>query len=112
MKINFNEIEETIQKNFWSGDGEFVSKVYNDGLNKILIGKLKKGCSIGLHKHTNTSEIIYVLSGEGIMAYNGKEERLIKGDCHYCPDSNSHTFKNVSDEDLIFFACIPTHKNN
>lgn len=110
MKINFNEIEDTVQKNFWDGDGEFISKVFNDGLNKILIGKLKKGCSIGLHQHVGTSEIIYVLSGSGIMTYNGVEENLSKGDCHYCPNTNSHTFRNINDEDLIFFAVIPNHK--
>ena len=44
------------------------------------------------------------------MTYNGVEENLSKGDCHYCPNTNSHTFRNINDEDLIFFAVIPNHK--
>ena len=112
MKINFNEIEEVTNYNFNGGDGYFKPRIFNDGLNKILMGKLEKNCSIGLHKHTGTSEIIYVISGSGIMTTDGIEEVLKPGDVTYCREGHSHTFKNVSDEDLIFFAVIPNHGEN
>ena len=40
--INFNEIEEVVIKNFNNGEGEIIARIYNDGLNKILIGTLKR----------------------------------------------------------------------
>lgn len=112
MKINFNEILEQVNYNFNGGEGQFKPRIFNDGLNKILIGKLEKNCSIGLHKHTGTSEIIYVISGSGIMTTDGIEEVLNPGDVTYCREGHSHTFKNVCDEDLIFFAVIPNHGEN
>lgn len=110
MKINFKEIEETVVDNFNNGDGKFINRTFNDGLNKILIGKLKKNCSIGLHEHIVNSEIIYVISGEGKMIANNEEEILKAGDVHYCKMGSRHTFRNEKEEDLIFFAVIPNHK--
>ena len=110
MKIDFDNIDYEIKNNFNGGEKHFKLKSFNDGLNKILIGKLEKGCSIGLHKHEGTSEIIHVISGEGIMLCDGEEEILKPGDIHYCKNGHSHSFRNENDEDLIFFAVIPNHK--
>ena len=74
------------------------------------MGRLEKNNSIGLHRHDGTSEIIYVISGRGIMETDGKEEVLTKGMVTYCEMGHFHTFKNVDDEDLCFFVVIPNHK--
>ena len=110
MIIDFNEIEEKQNHHYWDGDGDFLARIYNDGLNKILRGKLKKGSSIGIHKHDNTSEIIYVISGSGVVHCNGDTKIISAGDCHYCKDGSSHSLANPFDEDLVFFAVIPTYK--
>ncbi len=110
MKINFNEMAEEIKKEFNGGVGVFNAKITNDGLNKILMGRLQKGNSIGLHTHDTSSEIIYVISGKGIMTTDGVEEILTKGDVTYCPMGHNHTFRNDFDEDLKFFAVVPNHK--
>ena len=106
MKIDFNNIEAEIKNNFNNGEKYFEVKTYNDGLNKIMMGKLIPGASIGLHTHTDSSEIIYVLSGSGKNICNGIEERLNPGDTHYCKKSSNHTFINDGNEDLIFLAIV------
>ena len=74
---------------------------------KITIeGKLKPGCSIGLHTHNTSSEIIYVLSGKGKVVNLDVTERVGPGDCHYCKKGESHTFINDGDEDVEFFAVV------
>ena len=97
MKIELDNIEYEIKDNFNGGN------IYYDGLNKIM---LITGASIGLHTHSNSSEIIYIISGSGKNICEGKEERLHEGGVHYCKKGSSHIFINVSNEDLIFFAVV------
>ena len=107
MKFRFEELELKRLVNFIGGEKELCAHMFVDELNKILKGRLVKGASIGLHTHVDTSEIIFVLSGEGKMICDGKEEKLVKGDVHYCPKGSSHTLMNENDEDLEFFAVVP-----
>ena len=55
MKIELDNIEYEIKDNFNGGKKYFKVKTFNDGLNKIM---LITGASIGLHTHTDSSEII------------------------------------------------------
>lgn len=106
MNIKFDQTEETILPNFRGGEKEFSVRTFNDGLNKILYGKLIPGASIGLHMHETNSEIIYVLSGAGKMQTDGEWETLSAGLCNYCPKGHSHSMVNDGDEDLVFFAVV------
>ena len=67
------------------------------------------GSSIGLHTHEGNSEMIYILSGTGKVLCDGEYEPLAAGDCHYCPMGHSHAMFNDGDEDLVYFAIVPTH---
>ena len=68
MKINFNEMTEQTIPNFLGGNGDYNVKMYVDGEgNKMMVGRLAPGSSLGLHKHVINAEAIYVLSGEGVM---------------------------------------------
>ena len=107
MKIMFDQMNDTVLEHFNGGEGQFVAKMFNDGKCKILRGLLKPGCSIGMHTHVTSSEVIYVLSGEGRMYMGDEVETLTAGDCHYCPLGCSHSFVNESQEDLVFFAVVP-----
>ena len=110
MIINFKEMSENTIEKFNGGEGHFCVKMFNDGTNKILQGRLEPGCSVGMHTHNGTSEIIYVLSGQGTMYLgDGGKEILNPGDCHYCPEGTGHSFVNESDADLTFFAVVPVH---
>lgn len=102
--LNF---EKKLLPNFNGGAGVFEADMFTDELNKILKGRLVPGASIGLHCHETSSEIIYVLSGNGKMILDGEESRLKAGDTHYCKKGQSHTFINDTNEDIIFFAVVP-----
>lgn len=107
MIIKFDEMQEMEHKAFLGGDGALLAKIFNDGQNKILRGRLQKGCSIGLHTHETSAEIIFILSGVGKCLCDGKEEKLGAGDCHYCPKGSTHRLINDGAEDLCFFAVVP-----
>ncbi len=108
MKIDFSKFDFAANPAFKGGDGVFEVKTAGDKDNKIMYGKLSKGCSIGMHRHEGTAEIIYVISGEGAMTAEGAEEILRPGDVHYCPQGGAHSFRNDHDEPLLFFAVVPT----
>lgn len=107
MIINFDEIPQTINKQFKGGKGETKTRLFNDGMNKIMRGSLEPGCSIGYHCHETSSEIIYILSGEAFILYDDGEEHLKAGGCHYCPKGHSHSLINNNNTTLEFLAVVP-----
>lgn len=107
MIVRFEEMQETQLTAFYGGEGALCAKMYVDEKNKILRGRLAPGSSIGLHRHEPSSEIIFILSGEGRAVCDGKEEFLSAGDCHYCPKGSVHTLINVGKDDLTFYAVVP-----
>ena len=107
MRIQFDGIEKKELQNFYGGEGALLANMFVDEKVKILRGKLEKGCSIGLHRHVPTSEIIFILSGNGKSVCDGQEEILSAGDCHYCPKGSEHCLVNTGEEDLCFYAVVP-----
>lgn len=108
MIIDFKNIEESVMPQFKGGEGVTRTRSFFDGLNKIMRGRLDVGCSIGYHKHETNSEVILITSGEAKCLYDDGEERLVKGDCHYCPRGHSHSLINASEkEPLEYFAIVP-----
>ena len=65
--------------------------------------------SISTYYNNWNSEIIFFSSFKGKVIYDGKEERVEAGLCHYCPQGHTHTLINDSDADLTFHAVIPEH---
>ena len=107
MIIDFNKLEEVANPRFKGGEGDTMFRTFNDGMNKIMRGRLDVGCSIGLHSHETNSEIIFVISGEARCLYDDGEERLVAGQCHYCPKGHSHSLINASPaEPLVFYAIV------
>lgn len=109
MIIDFEKITTTTIANFRGGEKEFNAKIYNDSLNKIMQITLVPGASIGMHKHVQESEVVYVLQGSGKAIYDAGEECLTSGKCHYCPQGHCHSIINTGTEDLLLFAIIPQH---
>jgi mannose-6-phosphate isomerase-like protein (cupin superfamily) len=109
MVIRFAEMDEKTLEGFYGGKGSFCPKMYVDGNNKILRGRLPVGSSTGAHRHEPTSEIIFILSGKGRAVCDGVEELLLPGDCHYCPQGSEHFLENIGEEDLLFYAVVPRH---
>lgn len=107
MKIDFNSIEEQNIPNFKGGEKAIDARMYFDGLNRIMKGRLAPGASIGLHTHTDSSEIMFVTKGTGYAVYDGEKIALKEGDVHYCPKGHSHTLINDSEDNLEFTAVVP-----
>ena len=110
MLINFDNITEEALENFKGGEKQYNKKGFDDGRNKIMLGRLIPGASIGLHTHEGDSETIFFLSGSGKVIYDGTEERVSAGLCHYCPTGHEHTMINDGSEDLVFYAVVPKHE--
>lgn len=110
MKLDFNNIELKILKNFNGGEKELQANMYIDDTNKIFRGKLIPGASIGMHTHEVNEEVIYILQGNAKFLYDDTVEYVKAGECHYCPKGHSHSFINETDEDIIFFAVVPMVK--
>ena len=109
MILDTNKIEEKALANFKGGEKALNARMHGDENNKIIFGRLEPGASIGEHTHETNSEIIFFTSGKGKVIYDGKEERVEAGLCHYCPQGHTHTLINDSDADLTFHAVIPEH---
>jgi mannose-6-phosphate isomerase-like protein (cupin superfamily) len=107
MLIDFSQMEETVIPNFLGGEGALRAKMRVDELGKILHGVLEPGSTIGLHTHETSSEIIYILAGTGRVLYDGGDEPLSAGSCHYCPKGHAHSLINDGGELLEFFAVVP-----
>ena len=105
--MEFDRIEESTLEHFKGGEGALKTRMVTDDLTRFMKAKLEPGCSIGLHEHTDSCEVLYVISGVGTAIMDGVEETVHAGDAHYCPKGHAHTLINRGAEDLIFFAVIP-----
>ena len=59
------------------------------------------GVSIGVHTHVCNEEIYYLISGKGILTYDGKEYEMNPGDISLCLIGHSHSFTATEDSRLI-----------
>ena len=51
MIIDFPNIPEQRLPNFKGGEKEYIARMFFDGQNRIMYGRLEPGASIGLHTH-------------------------------------------------------------
>ena len=107
MILNLKEQEFENFPNFKGGEKSLDAKMFFDGKNRIIFGKLPVGGSIGEHTHETNSEIIYILEGKGTVLMDGEYEDVEAGVCHYCPKGHTHSLMNNSDALLTFFAVVP-----
>lgn len=107
MIIDFSTMEKTILHEFKGGNKDTAAQMHVDELGKIMKGTLEPGASIGMHTHETSSEIIYILEGTASILYDDGEEEVSAGSCHYCPKGHRHSMRNLSGEDLVFFAVVP-----
>ncbi|MDD3165424.1 MAG: cupin domain-containing protein [Oscillospiraceae bacterium] len=107
MLIRLDELEAAAICRLNGGEGTVAAKMYRDGHNKIMTTRIPAGASIGMHCHTSSSEINFVLAGHGKAVCDGQEETLAPGDCHYCPKGASHQIWNTEKSDFILFTVVP-----
>ena len=110
MIIRFEEIAESVLPAFKGGEKEFHANMYFDGKNRMFKGCLIPGASIGLHTHDDSCETIFILSGKGTILEieDGTEvyKEVVAGDCLFCDKGQTHSLRNNSSEDLIFYASV------
>ena len=107
MFVNFHEVEEAILKNIHNGEKEVALRKVKLDKFSIMWGKLVPGASIGMHKHSDNCEILYIIKGTGKVIFDGEENSIGEGMCNYCPQGHQHTLINDSQDDLTFFAVVP-----
>ena len=106
MKLDFDLFEDTLRPNMKDGKGTVITKVFKDENCRIMRGTLPPGSSIGMHTHTEDSEIFQIISGTATLICDGKEEVIEKGGTHYCPKGSTHTCMNNGEEDLVMLFVI------
>ena len=109
MIIDFKDLELNVAANFKGGEGEYVSRRFVDENNKIMLGTLEPGASIGYHSHDGDSEMMYFLEGVATVLTDCGEETLLPGQVHYCPMGHSHSLINRGNVPLKFVAIVPNH---
>ena len=109
MIIDFDKNEVSIMPAFKGGEKETRAAMFTDENNRIMMGMLIPGATIGLHRHEGSSEVIFIQSGSGKVLYDGKYEEVKARDVHYCPEGHEHSLINDSEENLTYFAVVPNH---
>ena len=115
MIIKEHDIEVSHLENFKGGEKHLEARMYFDGTNRILTrAKLIPGASIGVHTHEDSCEVIFILSGNGLLYETGPDQKegwkeVGPGDCLYCPKGYTHSLMNPdsSESDLTFYAVVP-----
>ena len=116
MILKFEEMGKTLLPQFKEGKKELAANMFFDGTNRIFKGCLCPGASIGVHTHDDSCEVIFIISGKGILHETADVEKVgvmhsmlvSQGDCLYCPKGSSHSLENPSDaqSDLVFHAVV------
>ena len=107
MVLDFKKMEETVNENFRGGEKKTFLSRFADDLNKIMVGRLEPGASVGYHRHEEDSEVVYILKGCGKFVLENGEETVPEGSGHYCPKGEAHSLVNDGDTELVFFAVVP-----
>ena len=107
MILDLTNMPEQAQPNFKGGEGVAYTRMFFDGMNRVMLGRLPAGSSIGMHTHETNSEIMHVLSGTARVIMDGETEIVRAGQTHYCPKWHTHTTICEGTEDLIILAVVP-----
>lgn len=88
------------------GEGTLFCASLLDGLESTQFAFMHSdimpaGVSIGVHEHVNNEEIYYLVSGRGILTYDGKEFEMNAGDVSVCLIGHSHAYLAVEESRLI-----------
>lgn len=107
MILDLMTMEEAKLEHFKGGEGQLYARMYFDGCNRIMRGRLPVGSTIGLHTHETSSETVFVLSGTASFLMDGVEEIVKPGQAHHCPKGHTHTLRNGGEDDVVFYAVVP-----
>ena len=72
----------------------------------MRVFEVDPGGNTPLHSHAWEHEV-FILTGEGVVWGNGRENPLRPGDVIFLPSSEEHQFRNTGDEPLTMLCMIP-----
>lgn len=64
------------------------------------------GASTGLHTHTDSLEVYYILKGQGLVNDNGQMQEIYPGDVLFTKLGEAHSIENTGVENLEFIAIV------
>lgn len=81
----------------------------DDKSQSIARATVAPGVSTALHKLNGTSEVYYMLSGEGVVELNrNTTEKVVAGDVVRIPAEMPQKITNTGEVDLVFLCfCVP-----
>ena len=106
MILDFSKIDTTVLHHFNGGEKDTVAKMFLNDDHRIMYASLEPGASIGLHTHNDADEVIFILEGQGKVLFDDTEERVLRGQSHYCMKGHTHSLINDGDMPLVFFAVV------
>jgi quercetin dioxygenase-like cupin family protein len=78
-----------------------------DSLNMTFgVATVQPKTSMDPHMHKKEEEIIYILSGNGYVNIDGKEEKIEEGTVIKLDIGTSHFISNLSDVEMNFTFCF------
>lgn len=95
MILKFDEMELSHLPAFKGGEKEFAANMFFDGTNRIFKGRLVPGASIGVHTHDDSCEVIFILSGNGVLYEKAPVADC--GDSHKLPSATESEAAAVSE---------------
>jgi len=102
--IKEKDADVTVVKAMHSGSGRaFVHNFFKDNLDLgIFIHNtiLELGSTIGFHKHEDSEEIYYIISGRGLMKVDEEEVEVGAGDAVLTKKGSSHGIRNIGNTNL------------
>ncbi len=107
MILDLMNIPEQAMPNFKGGEGITYARMFFDGQNRIMLGRLPVDSTIGIHTHETSSEIMHVLSGTARVIMDGEVEIISAGQTHYCPKGHTHMTMCEGTEELRILAVVP-----
>ena len=106
MRVNLNEIDAVEMHNYKQGNGKILSKIVLDGRRKMMYHTIKKGSSVGYHKHDEEHEIIYILSGKASIKLEDESLEIGSHEFYIFKPKTYHGIENKYDDDLVFIAIV------
>jgi mannose-6-phosphate isomerase-like protein (cupin superfamily) len=97
---------------FLAGDGTAIRELFNpatdDGLDlrySFAEARLAPGRVSLLHR-LKTSEVYYILSGEGLMSIDGETSTVTPGQIVYIPPGATQCITSTGESELVFICIV------
>lgn len=96
---------------FTAGDGSVLRELLHPLKADLKLGYSLAYVKVSLHQVTKphklkSSEVYYILEGEGIMYIEKEESRVYPGYAIYIPPNSKQYIKNIGTSDLKFLCIV------